>query len=175
VIGSAPLVAAVLAAGFGPFATPGHPVTRDAAFAAPPPREGGDRSLELPWRAYRATIGAFQGPRCPHSPSCSLYARAAVRRHGLVAGLVLTVPRLLRGERGSGFALLPRDEEGRLVDLLDDATFWLGGGGLRPPTGGGEAGASVGGGGLRPPTGGGEAGASVGGGGLRPPTGGGGP
>jgi putative component of membrane protein insertase Oxa1/YidC/SpoIIIJ protein YidD len=125
VLGSAPLVAAVLAAGFGPFAAPGHPVTRDAVFAAAPAREGGDLTLELPWRAYRATVGAFQGPRCPHVPSCSLYAREAVRRHGLAAGLVLAAPRLLRGERGSGYALLPRDADGRRVDLLDDATFWL--------------------------------------------------
>jgi hypothetical protein len=50
-----------------------------------------------------------------------------VSRHGLAAGLVIAVPRLLRGERGSGISLLPRDRDGRLVDLLDDATFWLGG------------------------------------------------
>lgn len=126
--GSALVVAAVLAAGFGPFPAPGHPVTRDATFAAAPGTVRGDLTLELPWRAYRATVGGFQGPRCPHVPSCSLYAREAVRRHGLAAGLVVAVPRLLRGERGSGYALLPRDAEGRLVDLLDDATFWL-----RPP------------------------------------------
>jgi putative component of membrane protein insertase Oxa1/YidC/SpoIIIJ protein YidD len=125
VIGSALLLAATVAAGFGPFAAPVHPVTRDAVFAAAPAGEAGDLTLEVPWRVYRATVGAFQGARCPHVPSCSLYARQAVRRHGLVAGLVLTVPRLLRGERGSGYALLRRDGEGRLVDLLDDATFWL--------------------------------------------------
>jgi putative component of membrane protein insertase Oxa1/YidC/SpoIIIJ protein YidD len=128
VIGSAPLLAAILAAGFGPFATPRHPVTGETAApkAAAAPG-GGDLSLELPWRAYRATVGSFQGPRCPHVPSCSVYARAAVSRHGLAAGLVIAVPRLLRGERGSGISLLPRDRDGRLVDLLDDATFWLGG------------------------------------------------
>lgn len=137
VTGSAPLLAAILAAGSGPFATPGHPVTAEAAafVSAPsPPRRGGDGRGEgadgalafVPWRAYRATVGTFQGPRCPHAPSCSVYARAAVSRHGLVAGLVIAVPRLLRGERGSGISLLPRDRDGRLVDLLDDATFWLG-------------------------------------------------
>jgi putative component of membrane protein insertase Oxa1/YidC/SpoIIIJ protein YidD len=126
VIGSATLLAAVLASGFGPFATPGHPLTRDAAPTAAAPTPGrGDLSLELPWRAYRTTIGLFQGPRCPHAPSCSLYAREAVRRHGLAAGLVVAVPRLLRGERGSGLSLLPRDRDGRLVDVLEDATFWL--------------------------------------------------
>lgn len=125
-LGTTLLASAVLAAGFGPFATPGHPVTRDAVLVAAPGDVRGDLSLELPWRAYRATVGAFQGARCPHVPSCSLYAREAVRRHGLAAGLVLTVPRLLRGARGSGYALLRRDAEGRLLDLLDDATFWLG-------------------------------------------------
>lgn len=153
-LGSAPLIALAVAAGFGPFPSPRHPVTRDAvagradraspallarsADRAPtsPPLRGGEgrgagahleATAYVPWSAYRTVVGSFQGPRCPHTPSCSVYALSAVGRYGLVAGGVVTVPRLLRGARSSAVLALPRAADGRLVDLLEDATFWMGG------------------------------------------------
>jgi hypothetical protein len=118
------LLAAALAAGVGPFATPAAPVTADAGRTRAAPASDADVA-ELPRRAYRATVGQFQGPRCPHAPSCSAYAAQAVRRHGLVAGGVIAAQRLLRGERSSAVRALRRDAAGRWVDPLEDATFWL--------------------------------------------------
>ena len=45
---------------------------------------------------YRCLISPLLGPRCRFYPSCSEYAIAAVRNHGIIRGLFLTVKRLLR-------------------------------------------------------------------------------
>lgn len=45
---------------------------------------------------YRAAISPWLGPRCRFVPSCSLYARDAIRGHGLPVGLWLTLGRLAR-------------------------------------------------------------------------------
>ncbi|HEX9308651.1 MAG TPA: membrane protein insertion efficiency factor YidD [Anaeromyxobacter sp.] len=120
------VLASALAAGFGPFATPRAPVTSDAARVARDEPLDVAAPVHAPWRAYRATVGAFQGARCPHVPSCSLYAARAVDRYGLLAGGVVAAQRLLRGPRSSALRALPRAADGRWIDRLDDATFWLG-------------------------------------------------
>jgi hypothetical protein len=124
---SCALVLAVsLASGFGPFATGRAPVTSDARPAArTAPAWDAVGLVEVPWRGYRAAVGSFQGPRCPHTPSCSLYAMQAVSRHGLVAGAIVSAHRLYRGRRSSAARELARDRDGRWVDRLEDATFWL--------------------------------------------------
>ena len=50
----------------------------------------------IPLYLYRALISPLLGPRCRFYPSCSEYAIAAVRNHGIIRGLFLTVKRLLR-------------------------------------------------------------------------------
>jgi hypothetical protein len=121
------VLASALGSGFGPFAAPRAPVTSDAARARSPIDAGdASRIVHLPWRAYRATVGSFQGPRCPHVPSCSVYALRAVGRHGVLAGGAIATQRLLRGSRSSAVRALRRDREGRYLDPLEDATFWLG-------------------------------------------------
>jgi putative membrane protein insertion efficiency factor len=52
--------------------------------------------LMLPIRAYRATLRHLLPPACRFHPSCSTYALEALRRHGPVRGIVLTVRRLAR-------------------------------------------------------------------------------
>jgi uncharacterized protein len=46
--------------------------------------------------AYRLTLGAILPPSCKYHPSCSQYALDAIRRYGVVRGVVLTAWRLLR-------------------------------------------------------------------------------
>jgi hypothetical protein len=120
------LAAAPSAPAFGPFGGRDHPVTRDARPAARPEpgRAPGSGFLRLPWLAYRAGAG-FQGPRCPHRPSCSVYALQAVDAHGPLVGAWLTVNRLLRGAGGPGRRPLPRDADGRPLDPLERADFFL--------------------------------------------------
>jgi hypothetical protein len=107
----------------GPFDSPGHPVTAEAAsLRAPTP------AIPIPLliQAYRR-LASFQGPRCPHRPSCSAYAAEAMHRHGFLLGSFIGVSRLLRGERSSALRLLDRDEDGGLLDPLEAATFFLSG------------------------------------------------
>jgi putative membrane protein insertion efficiency factor len=50
----------------------------------------------LPIRAYQRLISPAFGSRCKYYPSCSEYAVQAVRRFGILRGLVLGGWRLLR-------------------------------------------------------------------------------
>lgn len=47
-------------------------------------------------RLYRATGRARVVPRCRFHPTCSAYALQAIRTHGAVRGVGLTVARLVR-------------------------------------------------------------------------------
>ena len=51
--------------------------------------------IALVW-VYRLTLGQFLGGRCKYHPSCSQYAIDALRRYGLVRGVILAGWRLLR-------------------------------------------------------------------------------
>jgi putative membrane protein insertion efficiency factor len=50
----------------------------------------------LPIRAYQRLLSPLIGPRCRYYPSCSEYAAQAIRRFGILRGLVLAGWRLLR-------------------------------------------------------------------------------
>ncbi|WP_084216829.1 membrane protein insertion efficiency factor YidD [Pseudonocardia spinosispora] len=54
------------------------------------------RPLILLFRGYQRWISPVLPPSCRFYPSCSAYAIEALRVHGLVRGLGLTVWRLLR-------------------------------------------------------------------------------
>jgi len=45
---------------------------------------------------YRYAISPLLGSNCRFHPSCSVYAMEALRKHGLLTGLRLTIWRVLR-------------------------------------------------------------------------------
>ena len=47
-------------------------------------------------RLYQWTLGYWLGGRCRFYPSCSVYAIEAIRQHGLVRGVWLSLGRLAR-------------------------------------------------------------------------------
>lgn len=47
-------------------------------------------------RLYQRLISPLLGPRCRYWPSCSEYAAQAIRRHGMLRGVVLASWRILR-------------------------------------------------------------------------------
>ena len=49
-----------------------------------------------PIRAYQTVISPALPRRCKYEPTCSAYAVQAIRRFGILRGLVLAVWRLLR-------------------------------------------------------------------------------
>lgn len=50
----------------------------------------------VPIRAYQRALSPLVPKRCKYYPSCSEYAVGAVRRYGILRGLVLAAWRLLR-------------------------------------------------------------------------------
>jgi putative membrane protein insertion efficiency factor len=47
-------------------------------------------------KLYRYALSPLLGSNCRFHPSCSAYAIEALRKHGLLAGLKLTIWRLVR-------------------------------------------------------------------------------
>jgi len=105
-----------------PFDSPGRPVTAEVRTSHAAGRAADD---PVAYRAYQL-LSRFDGPRCPHRPSCSAYALQAVRRHGTALGAFVTVGRLLRGKRSSALRPLPRDADGLYLDPLEASTSFLG-------------------------------------------------
>ena len=54
------------------------------------------RAAVAPIRAYQRLISPAFGRRCKYEPTCSEYAAQAIRRFGILRGLVLAAWRLLR-------------------------------------------------------------------------------
>jgi len=53
-------------------------------------------AFAAPIRVYQRWISPVIAPRCKYYPSCSHYAAGAIRRFGVVRGVVLAAWRLLR-------------------------------------------------------------------------------
>ena len=112
------------------FLSSSHAFSSSAAMKGPgaPPHEPAASGQDLETSAVRlAFLGAIElfqkrvsptdGPRCGLSPSCSAFAREAIRDCGAARGVLMTADRLLRcniwKEPGVDYFLLPN---GRLFD-----------------------------------------------------------
>lgn len=62
-----------------------------------------------PIRFYRRFVSPLLPPACRYTPTCSQYAIEALRKHGPLKGLYLSVRRLLRCHPwgGSGYDPVP--------------------------------------------------------------------
>ncbi|MBC8303291.1 MAG: membrane protein insertion efficiency factor YidD [Pelagibacterales bacterium] len=65
-------------------------------------------------RIYRTFVSPVMGPRCRHIPSCSEYALDAIKKRGIISGVLLTSKRILRCRPGgtSGYDPVPDKKEG---------------------------------------------------------------
>ena len=65
--------------------------------------------LCLPILFYQKCISPFTPPTCRFTPTCSEYAKQALRKHGPLKGLALAVWRILRCNPwgGSGYDTVP--------------------------------------------------------------------
>ena len=65
--------------------------------------------LLIPIYFYRVCISPLTPPSCRFTPTCSAYAVEAIKKHGPVKGLYLTVRRILRCHPwgGSGYDPVP--------------------------------------------------------------------
>lgn len=53
-------------------------------------------------RVYQYVISPALGPKCRYTPSCSQYAAEALKKHGVVKGMVLAIKRISRCHPGGG-------------------------------------------------------------------------
>ena len=63
----------------------------------------------LPVYFYRYSISPLLGPRCRYTPTCSLYAIEAVKKHGIIKGGWLAIKRISSCHPwgGSGYDPVP--------------------------------------------------------------------
>lgn len=71
----------------------------------------GRRLAILPIRGYQVLLSPLVGERCKYYPSCSEYAAQAIRRYGILRGLVLAGWRLLRCNPWSRGGFDPVEEQ----------------------------------------------------------------
>lgn len=72
-------------------------------------RQGLTQLLLIPIYFYKGAISPLTPPSCRFTPSCSTYAIEALKKHGPLKGLYLTIRRLLRCHPwgGSGYDPVP--------------------------------------------------------------------
>ena len=65
--------------------------------------------LLLPIRFYQVAISPYTPPSCRFTPTCSEYARQALKKYGPIKGLALAIWRILRCNPwgGSGYDPVP--------------------------------------------------------------------
>jgi len=80
----------------------------------------------FPIQFYQHIIGPLDGKTCPSWPACSLYARQAITRHGLLVGSWLALDRLIHEGDDLRHAMRVRVDGGiRSWDPLARNDFWL--------------------------------------------------
>lgn len=126
------LAAALMSCAFGPFGSRAAPVTVEARPEAPARTQVSPPAhfLYLSYRFYQTFVSPMDGARCSHHPTCSRFAFEAVRRRGLLLGLMLTVDRLWKGQWSSTLRAYPALRLGDrwfIYDPLEAETFWLDG------------------------------------------------
>ncbi|HSR12976.1 MAG TPA: membrane protein insertion efficiency factor YidD [Thermodesulfobacteriota bacterium] len=83
-------------------------------------------------RGAEGLVGIFQnyispvdGDRCPSYPTCSQYARQAIRKHGALVGVAMTVDRLIHETDEIHRApLIKVHQSHRYYDPVENNDFW---------------------------------------------------
>jgi putative membrane protein insertion efficiency factor len=58
-------------------------------------------------RFYQWVISPALGPKCRFTPTCSQYAADALKKHGLIKGLMLSIKRVSKCRPGGGHGYDP--------------------------------------------------------------------
>jgi hypothetical protein len=82
--------------------------------------------LRFAVNGFRETISAVDSDRCPMLPTCSAYSLHAIEKHGFLAGVLMTVDRLLHelDETELAPAVAMDDGEVRFFDPVSANDFW---------------------------------------------------
>jgi len=80
----------------------------------------------FPMRFFQNIVGTLDGRACADYPVCSLYARQALHKHGLIIGSWLAMDRIIHevGDLQRGPFINYQGEQ-RVYDPLERNDFWL--------------------------------------------------
>ena len=70
--------------------------------------------------AYKRTLSLAIGNHCAYTPTCSMYSYDALKKHGVVKGILMTIGRLLRCNPfvKGGFDPVPENYRGKIKWLI---------------------------------------------------------
>jgi len=113
------------AAGEGRWEEPWPAPTEAGAAAVSPSLSAGQRAVQGAIRFFQEFISPVDGDRCPCSPTCSQYGLEAVRKHGVLVGLVLTFDRLIHeSDEIRRVPLVKIRGAYRYLDPVENNDFW---------------------------------------------------
>lgn len=76
-------------------------------------------------KGYQQYISPVDGDRCPMYPTCSQYSIEAIRKHGPVLGIIMTVDRLMHEADEREFAPVKKiGNRYRFLDPVAQNDFW---------------------------------------------------
>jgi hypothetical protein len=70
-------------------------------------------------------ISPVDGPTCDFYPTCSAYARQALKKHGLLTGLTMANERANRNHSPEGYELIFRFGRYYMYDPVENNDFWF--------------------------------------------------
>lgn len=70
--------------------------------------------------AYKRTLSRVFGNHCAYTPTCSMYSYDAIKKHGALKGVLMTIERLLRCNPfvKGGFDPVPENYRGKIKWLI---------------------------------------------------------
>jgi putative membrane protein insertion efficiency factor len=74
---------------------------------------------------FQKVISPVDGPTCDFYPTCSAYARQALKKHGLLTGLTMANERANRNHSPEGYELIFRFGRYYIYDPVENNDFWF--------------------------------------------------
>jgi putative membrane protein insertion efficiency factor len=74
---------------------------------------------------FQKVISPVDGPTCDFYPTCSAYARQALKKHGLFIGLTMANERANRNHSPEGYELIFRYGRYYIYDPVENNDFWF--------------------------------------------------
>ena len=74
---------------------------------------------------FQKVISPVDGPTCDFYPTCSAYARQALKKHGLFIGLAMANERANRNHSPEGYELIFRYGRYYIYDPVENNDFWF--------------------------------------------------
>ena len=74
---------------------------------------------------FQKVISPVDGATCDFYPTCSAYAKQALKKHGLFLGLVMANERVMRDHSPEGYDLIYKFDRYYIYDPVENNDFWF--------------------------------------------------